>query len=131
MTKKILHDEQYEKAIKELLPFLKQNQRRKIFGALAIQYGKGGARIVAEKFHTTVSTVVIGMDEVANHHSKADAYDKRGRTPALKKMPGLEHAIRETVEPQSEADAKFQSDKKYVTVTAGSIQKDLKKKGTT
>ena len=102
-------------------------RKRDFMGKVAEDYFSGSARKVETVLGWNRKSVQLGMDERRTGLICADNYGARGRHKSEEILPNLEADIRSLVDPESQADPKFQSTFLYMRISAREVRERLVK----
>lgn len=101
--------------------------RRRCFQAqMAMKYCGSSARQAERVFGWGREAVNTGLHELRSGIRCLDACNLRGRKKTEDRCPALAEHIHRIVEPQSQADPKFQTTLAYTRVTAQAVRNALK-----
>ena len=100
-------------------------KRRQFEAEVACTYCDGNPRRTESWFGWGRETVARGLDELRNDTHYEDNYGARGCPRTEDRYPELKLAIESLVEPESQADPKFQTTLAYTRVTAESVHAPL------
>lgn len=117
----------------DLIPSLKSaarlltgHRRRRFQAEMALKYCNGSARQAEKIFGWGRDAVATGLGELRTGIRCLDAYHLRGRKKTEDRCPALAEHIHRLVEPQSQADPKFQTTLAYTRITAEAVRDALK-----
>ena len=96
-------------------------QRRKFQAEVAAQYCRGSARQAERTFGWGRDAVLTGLNELRTGIRCLDNFSDRGRHKTEERCPALAAQIRAIVEPQSQADPKFQTPLAFTRMTAKAV----------
>ncbi len=99
--------------------------RRQFQAEVAIQYCQGNPRVAEQVFKWGRNTVNTGLNELRTGIRCVDDFASRGRHKTEEQQPELAREIHALVEPQSQADAKFQTPLAYTRLTARAVREQL------
>ena len=99
--------------------------RRQFQAEMAVKYCDGNPRRAEQVFGWGRVAVDTGLNELRTGIRCVDDYKSRGRHKSEEKHPELVEQIYALVEPQSQADPKFQTPLAYTRVTAKAVHKHL------
>ena len=100
-------------------------RRRDFMAKVAEDYFNGSARKVETFMGWNRSSVQLGLHERRTGLICVDNYRVRGRHKSEILLPNLESDIRSLVDPESQADPKFQSTFLYARITALAVRAAL------
>jgi Rhodopirellula transposase DDE domain len=100
-------------------------KRRRFQAEIAIKYCEGCARRAESIFGWGREAVNTGLNELRTGIRCQDACHLRGRKKSEEVCPGLEERIHRLVEPQAQADPKFQTTFAYTRITAKAVRDAL------
>ena len=100
-------------------------QRRQFQAEMAIKYCGSNARRAELVFGWGREAVNTGLNELRTGIRCVEDYSTRGRRKSEEKSPELVEEIRSLVEPQSQADPKFQTPLAYTRITAKAVRERL------
>ena len=101
-------------------------RRRQFQAEMAIKYCQGHARRAEEVFGWGRDAVNTGLNELRTGIRCMDGFSARGRHKTEEQHPELVSAIHALVEPESQADPKFQTPLAYTRITAKAVYGHLK-----
>ena len=100
--------------------------KRRLFQAeMAHAYCGGSARLAETTFGWGRDAVHTGLNERRSGIRCVEDFEARGRKTAEDRHPAVEEQIRRLVDPQSQADPKFQTPFAYTRVTARAVREAL------
>jgi hypothetical protein len=99
--------------------------RRQFQAEVAIQYCEGNPRLAERVFKWGRATVNTGLHELRTGIRCVDDFASRGRHKTEERQPELAREIHALVEPQSQADPKFQTPLAYTRLTAKAVREQL------
>lgn len=99
--------------------------RRQFQAEVAIQYCDGNPRVAEKVFKWGRETVNKGLNELRTGIRCVDDFALRGRHKTEELQPELAREIHALVEPQSQADPKFQTPLAYTRLTAKAVRVQL------
>ena len=99
--------------------------RRQFQAEVAIQYCQGNPRLAERVFKWGRATVNTGLHELRTGIRCVNAFASRGRHKTEERQPELAREIHALVEPQSQADPKFQTPLAYTRLTAKAVREQL------
>lgn len=100
-------------------------RRRQFQAEVAQQYCQGSARQAERVFGWGRDAVQTGLHELRTGIRCLDHFSGRGRRKTEEKQPALVERIHAIVEPQSQADPKFQTTRAFTRVTAKAVREQL------
>jgi hypothetical protein len=100
-------------------------KRRQFQAEMALKYCNGSARQAETTFGWGRSAVETGLNERRTGIRCLDAYELRGRKKSEHRCPKLKEYIHRVVEPQAQADPKFQTTRAYTRITARAVRQAL------
>jgi hypothetical protein len=100
-------------------------RRRQFQAEIALKYFKGSARQAEKIFGWGRAAVTLGLNELRTGIRCLDAYHCRGRKKTEELCPELEDHIHRLVEPQAQADPKFQTEFAFTRITAKAVRDAL------
>jgi hypothetical protein len=100
-------------------------ERRAFQAQVSLDYLEGSTRRAERVFGWSRKTVETGLGELRTGIFCVDDFSARGNRKTEEKQPELKEAIRTVVEPQSQADPKFQSPFAYTRITGESVRQVL------
>lgn len=112
-------------AIKSAAKLLTSFKRRQFQAEMALKYCTGSARVAETTFGWGRDAVETGLNEKRSGIRCLDAYHLRGRKKAEERCPQLETHVHRLVEPQAQADPKFQTSLAFTRVTAKAVRDAL------
>jgi len=101
-------------------------KRRQYQVEMAEKYCRGSARLAETTFGWGRAAVETGLNERRSGIRCLDAYGLRGRKKSEEACPELEDHIRRLVDPQAQADPKFQTAFAYTRITAQAVREALR-----
>jgi hypothetical protein len=101
------------------------HKRRQFQAEMAVKYCNGSARQAETTFGWGRAAVDTGLNERRTGIHCQDAYELRGRKKSEELCPNLEEHIHRLVEPQAQADPKFQTTLAYTRITAKAVRDAL------
>lgn len=99
--------------------------RRQFQAEVAMQYCQGNPRVAEQVFKWGRNTVNTGLNELRTGLRCVDDFASRGRHKTEEQQPELVGEIHALVEPQSQADPKFQTPLAYTRLTAKAVREQL------
>jgi Rhodopirellula transposase DDE domain len=105
-------------------------RRRQFQAEMAIKYCHGHPRRAEEVFGWGRDAVNTGLNELRTGIRCMDAFSVRGRPKTEEQQPELVSVIHALVEPESQADPKFQTPLAYTRITAKAVHEHLKANAT-
>ena len=100
-------------------------QRRQFQAEMAIKYCRGNPRRTEQVFGWGRDAVNTGLNELRTGIRCVEDYSTRGRRKSEEKSPELVEEIHALVEPESQADPKFQTPLAYTRITAKAVHERL------
>lgn len=100
-------------------------KRRQFQAQMALKYCNGSARQAETTFGWGRAAVETGLNERRTGIRCLDAYELRGRKKSEHRCPKLKEHIHRLVEPQAQADPKFQTTLAYTRITARAVRQAL------
>jgi Rhodopirellula transposase DDE domain len=100
-------------------------QRRQFQAEMAIKYCRGNPRRAEGVFGWGRDAVNTGLNELRSGIRCVEDYSTRGRRKSEEKIPELVQEIHALVEPESQADPKFQTPLAYTRITAKAVHERL------
>ena len=100
-------------------------KRRQFQALMALKYCNGSARQAETTFGWGRTAVGTGLNERRTGIRCLDAYELRGRKKSEQRCPKLKEHIHRLVEPQAQADPKFQTTLAYTRITARAVRQAL------
>ena len=100
-------------------------RRRQFQAEMAIKYCRGNPRRAEQVFGWGRDAVNTGLNELRTGIRCVDDFSTRGRRKSEEKQPELVQEIHALVEPQSQADPKFQTPLAYTRITAKAVRERL------
>ena len=100
-------------------------KRRQFQAEMAHKYCKGSARQAETTFGWGRAAIITGLGELRTGIRCLDAYGLRGRKKTEELCPKLEEYVHRLVEPQAQADPKFQTTLAYTRITAKAVRQAL------
>lgn len=100
-------------------------QRRQFQAEVTIQYCQGNARQAERIFGWGREAVHTGLNELRSGIRCIDNFTSRGRWKSEEQDPTLVQQIQAIVEPESQADPKFQSPVAFTRITAKAVHEQL------
>jgi len=119
LTEDSLHD------IKSAAKLLSGFKRRQFQAEMALKYCHGSARDAETTFGWGRVAVETGLNERRTGIRCLDAYELRGRKKSEELCPELEEHIHRLVDPQAQADPKFQTPLAFTRITAKAVRDAL------
>jgi hypothetical protein len=118
--------ESVKETIKSAARKLTGFRRRQFQAEMAIKYCQGHARRTEEVFGWGRDAVNTGLNELRTGIRCLDGFSARGRHRTEEEQPELVSLIHALVEPESQADPKFQTPLAYTRMTAKAVHEQLK-----
>lgn len=100
-------------------------RRRQFQAEVAQQYCQGSARQAERVFGWGREAVQTGLGELRTGIRCLDHFSARGRHKTEEQQPALVQQIQAIVDPQSQADPKFQTPLAFTRVTAKAVREQL------
>jgi len=100
-------------------------RRRQFQAEMAVKYCNGSARQAETVFGWGRVAVETGLNERRTGIRCVDAANRRGRKKTEERCPKLEDHIHRLVDPQAQADPKFQTTLAFTRVTAKAVREAL------
>ena len=100
-------------------------RRRQFQAEMAHKYCNGSARLAETTFGWGRAAVITGLAEQRTGIRCLDAFNLRGRKKTEELCPQLEEHVHRLVEPQAQADPKFQTTLAYTRITAKAVRDAL------
>lgn len=101
-------------------------RRRRFQAETAVKYCNGSAREAETAFGWGRAAVNTGLNELRSGIRCLDACHLRGRKKTEELCPQLEEHVHRLVDPQAQADPKFQTTLAFTRVTAKAVREALK-----
>lgn len=101
-------------------------RRRQFQAETAIKYCNGSAREAETTFGWGRAAVITGLGELRSGIRCLDACHLRGRKKTEELCPKLEEHVHRLVDPQAQADPKFQTTLAFTRITAKAVRDALK-----
>lgn len=101
--------------------------RRQFMAEVALEYCSGSARKAERVFGWGRQAVDLGLNEKRTGLRCVDHFQGRGRKKTEQKTPQLVPEIERIVEPQAQADPKFQTSLAFTRITAKAVRNELLK----
>ena len=117
--------ESVKETIKSAARKLTGFRRRQFQAEMAIKYCQGHARRTEEVFGWGRDAVNTGLNELRTGIRCLDDFSARGRHRTEEEQPELVSLIHALVEPESQADPKFQTPLAYTRMTAKAVHEQL------
>src|SRR2546425_4240260 len=111
--------------IQSAAKLLTGHKRRRFQAETALKYCNGSARQAEKVFGWGRAAVDTGLNELRTGIRCLDAYQLRGRKKTEELCPQLEDHVHRLVEPQAQADPKFQTTLAYTRITAKAVREAL------
>ena len=112
-------------AIKKAAELLTGAKRRRYLAEITQEFFNGNARQAEVEFGWGRQTVEKGLRELSSGIRCVDNYSARGNSPLEEKCPKLKEDIQALVDPESQADPKFQTPFAYTRITAKAVREAL------
>jgi Rhodopirellula transposase DDE domain len=120
--------ESVKETIKSAAQKLTGYRRRQFQAEMTIKYCQGHPRRAEEVFGWGRDAVNTGLNELRTGIRCMDDFSARGRTQTEERQPELVSVIHAMVEPESQADPKFQTPLAFTRITAKAVHEQLKAK---
>ena len=117
--------ESVKETIKSAARKLTGFRRRQFQAEMTIKYCQGHPRRAEEMFGWGRDAVNTGLNEFRTGIRCMDDFSARGRTQTEEQQPELVSMIHALVEPQSQADPKFQTPLAFTRMTAKAVHEQL------
>jgi hypothetical protein len=117
--------ESVKETIKSAARQLTGFRRRQFQAEMTIKYCQGHPRRAEEVFGWGRDAVNTGLNEFRTGIRCVDNFSARGRTQTEEQQPELVSMIHALVEPQSQADPKFQTPLAFTRMTAKAVHEQL------
>jgi hypothetical protein len=111
--------------IQSAAKLLTGHRRRQFQAETAVKYCNSSARQAETTFGWGRAAVDTGLNELRTGIRCLDAYQVRGRKKTEELCPKLEEHIHRLVDPQAQADPKFQTTMAYTRITAKAVRDAL------
>jgi transposase len=111
--------------IQSAAQLLTGHKRRRFQAETALKYCNGSARQAEKLFGWGRAAVDTGLHELRTGIRCLDAYQSRGRKKSEELCPQLIDHIHRLVEPQAQADPKFQTPFAFTRITAQAVRDAL------
>ncbi len=118
-------DKKFIQLCKETSSRLTGSDRRAFQARVTTDYLDGSARRAESLFGWGRATVALGLKELESGYICYVELHERGNKKTEEKLPTLEEAIGELVDPQSQVDPKFQTPFAYTRITAKAVREAL------
>jgi ABC-type transporter Mla subunit MlaD len=112
--------------IQSAAKLLTGHKRRRFQAESALLYCHGSARQAEQVFGWGRAAVATGLHELRTGIRCLDAYELRGRKKSEELCPPLIDHIQRLVDPQAQADPKFQTPFAFTRITAKAVRDALK-----
>ena len=113
-------------SIQSAARLLTGHRRRRFQAETTLKYCNGSARKAETTFGWGRATVATGLHELRTGIRCLDAYHLRGRKKTEELYPELEEHVHRLVDPQAQADPKFQTALAFTRITARAVRDALK-----
>jgi len=100
-------------------------KRRQFQAEMTHKYCNGSARQAEKTFGWGRAAIITGLGELRTGIRCLDAYHLRGRKKTEELCPKLEEHVHRLVDPQAQADPKFQTALAYTRITAKAVREAL------
>jgi transposase len=117
--------EDFIQTIQSAAKLLTGPKRRRFQAETVLKYCDGSARQAEAIFGWGRDAVHTGLNELRTGIQCLDAYGRRGRKKSEERCPQLVEHIHRLVEPQAQADPKFQTTLAYTRITAKAVREAL------
>ena len=111
--------------IRSAAKLLGGHRRRRFQAEIALRYCGGSARRAEAVFDWGRAAVSTGLGEERTGVRCLDACHRRGRKTTEQLCPALEEQVRRLVDPQAQADPKFQTPLAFTRITARAVRAAL------
>jgi ABC-type transporter Mla subunit MlaD len=111
--------------IQSAAKLLSGHKRRRFQAETAVKYCNGSARQAETSFGWGRAAVDTGLNELRTGIRCLDAYELRGRKKSEELCPQLVDHVQRLVEPQAQADPKFQTPFAFTRITAKAVREAL------
>ena len=111
--------------IQSAAKLLTGHKRRRFQAETALKYCNGSARQAEQVFGWGRVAVATGLHELQTGIRCLDAYERRGRKKSEELCPELLDHIHALVDPQAQADPKFQTPFAFTRITAKAVRDAL------
>jgi hypothetical protein len=111
--------------IQSAAKLLTGHKRRRFQAETALKYCDGSARQAEEVFGWGRAAIHTGLNELRTGIRCLDAFELRGRKKSEELCPQLIDHIHRLVEPQAQADPKFQTPFAFTRITAKAVRDAL------
>jgi hypothetical protein len=118
--------ESVKETIKSAARKLTGFRRREFQAEMTIKYCQGHPRRAEEVFGWGRDAVNTGLNELRSGIRCVDVFSARGRHKTEEQQPELVSEIHRLVEPESQADPKFQTPLAYTRMTTKAVHEQLK-----
>jgi Rhodopirellula transposase DDE domain len=118
--------ESVKETIKSAARKLTAFRRRQFQAEMTIKYCQGNPRRAEEVFGWGRDAVNTGLNELRTGIRCMDGFSARGRPQTEEQQPELVSVIHALVEPESQADPKFQTPLAFTRITAKAVHEQLK-----
>ena len=100
-------------------------ERRQFFAELSLKYCGGSARKTETVFGWWREAVETGLNERRTGIRCLEDFHSRGRKKTEERTPALAQEMERIVEPQAQADPKFQTPLAFTRITARAVRNEL------
>lgn len=100
-------------------------ERRQFQAEVTLKYCSGSARKAETVFGWGRAAINTGLNEKRTGIRCLDNFQARGRKKTEEQVPQLAEEIRRIVEPQAQADPKFQTTMAFTRITAKAVRNEL------
>ncbi len=122
--------EELTESVKQLIKLAAQKltgfRRRQFQAEMTIEYCEGHPRRAEQVFGWGRDAVNTGLNELRTGIRCVDGFSARGRHKTEEQHPELVSEIHKLVQPESQADPKFQTPLAYTRITARAVHEHLK-----
>jgi hypothetical protein len=101
------------------------HRRRQFQAEMALKYCNGSARFAETTFGWGRAAIHTGLNELRTGIRCLDAHQLRGRKKTEELCPQLEEHVHRLVDPQAQADPKFQTTLAFTRITAKAVREAL------
>ena len=115
--------------LKDAANALKGESRRLFMAKTTKELGHGGQRLAERELGWCRETIRKAMRELNGGIVSVNAFNMRGRTKYVERLPRLVDDIRDIADQHVQIDATFRTEKTYLRLTAEQCLKELQEKG--